>query len=430
MTNLVPLLTSRKKNEYRTRHNTSALTRKILTSQSVDSLSGDAIWNLIRLTWVSRGPEGVSISHWRTLKVPAVAQLFKFKDDPQVLGDLHTTISAMGLPLAVAQAAAKNTRIVNLRPTWRNSSRDWCGSHVKELKRILRDTLTLGSNDERRYSLAIRIEQLPPIKSPGDKADLRPVVLLSPLIACLDPKCRFPILNGRQAVTRLLRRLELAHSGLSNQVRGLMGIIGQFGITDAFMLDTLSEEVIKHVHAVKRVEPRKWNVAKESPLRSYDEEERKAVRESQTITYRKRHDRMTNALGRIFKGFDFVTKSSPAGRCDAFVRNYDGAARDLLVEAKPEPDKGSIRIAIGQLFDYRRYLPHQAAADLAMLTISQPVRSYIDLLMDLGITALWFDGENCKSIGGGEGKAWSALAKTSRFKVRVSRVPSRDLKAA
>ena len=30
-------------------------------------------------------------------------------------------------------------------------------------------------------------------------------------------------------------------------------------------------------------------------------------------------------------------------------------SRDLLIEAKPDPDKGSMRIAIGQLFDHKRH---------------------------------------------------------------------------
>jgi hypothetical protein len=412
MMNLAPLLTSRKRDGYQTKLNTGTLLQTIVSSQSVDSLSGEAIWNLIRLTWITRSRDAVSLKYWKTLKVPAVASLFW--KTPHVLRDLPATVNAMGLPQPVAEAAAKKTGIINFRPTWRNSSRGWCRSHTKELRRIIRDTLDLGSNDHGRYILATRVEALPPIKSPGDKADLRPSVLLSPLIACLDPRCRFPILNGRESVTFLLRKLELAHSGLSNQVRGLIGIIGQFGITDAFMLDSLSEELIKYVRPPKSAIPGRQRAYKESALRSYDEEERKAVRESRTVTYRKRHDRMTNALTRIFHGFDFVTKSSPAGRCDAFVCDYDGTSRNLLIEAKPDSDKGSIRIAIGQLFDYRRYLTRQAATDLVVLTISPPERMYLELLMDLGITALWFGNENCKRIAGGEGKVWAALARAAK----------------
>lgn len=148
----------------------------------------------------------------------------------------------------------------------------------------------------------------------------------------------------------------------------------------------------------------------ESPLRNYDEDERKAVSESKEVTYRRLHNRMTRAVGRIFSRFHPVTETTPAGRCDAVVKSYDGVSHDLLIEAKPYPDKGSIRIAIGQLFDYRRYRTRQAATDLAVLTINRPPASYLGLLVEHDITALWFGNDNCKRIAGGKGKAWSAIA--------------------
>lgn len=93
---------------------------------------------------------------------------------------------------------------------------------------------------------------------------------------------------------------------------------------------------------------------------------------------------------------------------DARIANYDGAGRDLLIEVKPDPDKGSLRIAIGQLLDYRRFLPHAAGTDLAIMTITKPSKPYLTLLHDLQITAVWFITEDCTSLTG-EGKAWKEL---------------------
>jgi hypothetical protein len=89
---------------------------------------------------------------------------------------------------------------------------------------------------------------------------------------------------------------------------------------------------------------------------------------------------------------------------DAIIKDYDGS-RDLLIEAKPDADKGSIRIAIGQLFDYARHRSRQPATDLVVLTIPSPAPDYIDLLNDLGITAIWIGDESCERIAGGQGKA-------------------------
>lgn len=178
------------------------------------------------------------------------------------------------------------------------------------------------------------------------------------------------------------------------------------------MLDVLSNEVIKRIPILKR-RTAKAHQSKihEAPLRDYDDEERKAVLASKTKIYRNRHNTMTAALNRIFTRFNPTTETSPAGRCDGIVKDYDGTSRDLLIEAKPDPDKGSIRIAIGQLFDYNRYRTRQIATDLAVLTITRPPSDYVALLTDLGITALWFGNEACAHIVGGEGKAWVTVAK-------------------
>lgn len=97
-------------------------------------------------------------------------------------------------------------------------------------------------------------------------------------------------------------------------------------------------------------------------------------------------------------------------RYDVLVKDYDRSGRDLLIEAKPDPDRGAMRIAIGQLLDYRRHLPNRVATDLAILTILEPPKSYTELLFDLQISILWFSDETCRKLAGG-GKAWSAVEK-------------------
>lgn len=408
MSSLIPALQKSKKDWYHKEKNTSALIRAVVISQFNRNLSGNQIWSLITLTWITSSPKRVPTNHWKKLKVPALVSLFN-KITHEVGDDLSATIDSMKLPEGVAQSAKRETGILNARGTWRNSSRKWCRENRADLMKIIRTAAKLPTNDQARFDLAVRIDALPRVKSPNNKAKLPAGVLLTPLIACLDPKSRFPIVNGRKAVTSILGKLQLTHSDLRQQVEGLIGIIGQ---KDAFMLDVLGDEIIKRVTLLKR-QKAKTHQSKihESPLRDYDNEERKAVSASKTKMYRKRHNTMTAALNRIFTQFGPTTETSPAGRCDGIVKNYDGTSRDLLIEAKPDPDKGSIRIAIGQLFDYNRYRTRQAATDLAVLTITRPPSDYLDLLNDLGITALWFGNEACKQIGGGEGKAWFAVAK-------------------
>jgi hypothetical protein len=189
----------------------------------------------------------------------------------------------------------------------------------------------------------------------------------------------------------------------------------------AFALDVMSEDVIKLVPLLKRLSknttPQKLHG---SPLRNYDEEERRAVPASKTATYRMRHNRMTTAVNWIFSSFNPTTETTPAGRSDAIIKDYDGS-RDLLIEAKPDADEGSIRIAIGQLFDYARYRTRQPATDPVVLTIPSPPPDYIDLLNDLGITAIWFGDETCEKIAGGKGKTWEAIASSINMKALAAK---------
>jgi len=143
-------------------------------------------------------------------------------------------------------------------------------------------------------------------------------------------------------------------------------------------------------------------------LPSFDEAERHAVQQSTTIVYRNRHNKMTNAVRKLLTKYNVTQGTNQDCRYDLLVQGYNGQGRDLLVEVKPNADKGSIRIAIGQLLDYRRLLPRSARTDLALLTISRPAKTYIDFLLGIQISLLWFADEDSKSLNG-EGKAWKAL---------------------
>lgn len=405
MSSLIPPISADRRHSYNTEKNTAALIQSVVKSHSADTLSGDEIWSLITLTWITRGKKHVSPTHWKRLKIPALENLFNKK--AIVNSNLSGTIDSMNLSSSVAQLAKRDTGMVNFRGTWRNSSRKWCQRNRDALRNIISAASKLPANDQARIDLAARIDSLPPVESPNHKAELAAGILLTPLIACLDPRSRFPIINGQEAINSLLRKLRLDHNNLADQAKGLIGIVAQ---KDAFMLDVMGEDVVNRVPLLKRVSknttPQK---VRESPLRDYDEEERTAILASKSATYRARHNRMTRALSRIFSSFNPTTETSPAGRCDAIIKDYDGS-RDLLIEAKPDADKGSIRIAIGQLFDYARHRARQPATDLVVLTIPSPAPDYVDLLNDLGITAMWFGDASCKKISGGQGKAWSAVA--------------------
>jgi len=123
-------------------------------------------------------------------------------------------------------------------------------------------------------------------------------------------------------------------------------------------------------------------------LRDRDESEIKAVLKAREVVSRRQHNVMTRRVGELLPNLSMS----------------DGEAKHYLYDI----DKGSLRIAIGQLFDYRRFLKNQAGTDLAILTITRPPKDYVEFLQDLQITSLWFADAKCERLSG-EGKSWRAL---------------------
>lgn len=400
----IPNASSSQSHWYQTERNTEALVKAVLAVRPVDGLSGEDIWCLIRFAWITAGSGD---SHWQQLKVPAIAHLFK---KPVKIGeDLATTIASMALPPAIAAAASKPTGMVNAYRAYRNSLLPWCNANKAVVRTLLASAQKLGSNDQARFDLASKIDALPPVPTPNGLRHMAAANLITPLIACLDPKLRFPIVNGEHGVKRRLEKLGLTNRSLEEKVRGFIGLIGQFGISDAFALDVMNDEQIDEITKRKPKAPKAAPVgSKGTELSHFDDEERKAILKGQELVYRQRHNTMTNALGTLLPALTMTQGDRQECRFDVLISNYDAEGRDLLIEAKPDPDRGSLRIAIGQLLDYRRFLPHQAGTDLAVLTITPPPKEYMELLQDLQITVLWFAVPGCGVLSG-DGKAWKAL---------------------
>ena len=392
---------------YQTERNTEALIKAVMQVRSPRSLTGKDIWQLVRLTWVTANGGSLVEHHWQQLKVPALAHLLKRTAVPS--DDLRATLSTMHLPAALEHAAARKTGMVNAYRAYRNSLLDWCEAHRGTLRSMITTAQTLGKNDQARYDLARKISQLPKVPTPNGARSMSAANLITPLIACLDPKLRFPIVNGETGVTLRLAKLGLSNHNLEEQVRGFLGIIGRFGIADAFALDTMDDELLDKITKRTGDETKGAPIPhKGAALHDLDDSEREAILKSQTLRYRRRHNTMTTKLRSLLPQFEMTQGDKQECRFDVLIADYDGKGRDLLIEAKPDPDRGSLRVALGQLFDYRRFLPHQAGTDLAILTIGRPHKDYVALFHEFHITALWFTNDTCDSLAG-DGEIWRTL---------------------
>jgi hypothetical protein len=132
---------------YQTEKNTAALIGAVVDSRDIGTFSGDDLWNLLRLTWITVHGDEPTSDHWKGLKVPALAHLFG--KQPVTLDDLEITIDSLGLPPAVNAAASKTTGLVNFRNVWRKSCRNWCSANRNALIDILSKAHILSQLYER-----------------------------------------------------------------------------------------------------------------------------------------------------------------------------------------------------------------------------------------------------------------------------------------
>lgn len=120
---------------------------------------------------------------------------------------------------------------------------------------------------------------------------------------------------------------------------------------------------------------------------------RTAVRREQplVIAYMKRMEGRGSTIVR----FRFRPPDTPA---HLYNDVYD-STRGNLIEGKADASRPSIRMAIGQLMDYRRFAP--TGAKLAVLTELRPHRDLEALLTSLGIACIWRDSGGFEDNAGG-----------------------------
>ena len=79
-----------------------------------------------------------------------------------------------------------------------------------------------------------------------------------------------------------------------------------------------------------------------------------------------------------------------AGAAFLFTDAFDDQ-RNLLIEAKAQSDRAYVRMAIGQLYDYQRFI--RPEPDLALLLPDRPTQDLVGLILSLGIRLIYKTGE-------------------------------------
>ena len=120
---------------------------------------------------------------------------------------------------------------------------------------------------------------------------------------------------------------------------------------------------------------------------------RTAIRREQPLVVA--YKRWMESRGSEIVRFRFRPPDTPA---HLYNDIYD-KTRNNMVEGKADASRPSIRMAIGQLMDYRRFAP--AGARLGVLTERRPNRDLEDLLTSLGIACVWRQDDGFEDNTGG-----------------------------
>ncbi len=91
-------------------------------------------------------------------------------------------------------------------------------------------------------------------------------------------------------------------------------------------------------------------------------------------------------------------KIVPAREAKPLFSDLMDRTTNTLYEAKGSVQRGAIRMAIGQLMDYRRFV--QPSPRLAVLLPSRPRDDLRDLLTSVGVGVVWRDGDSFAEVHG------------------------------
>ncbi|MGM9386137.1 restriction endonuclease [Streptomyces antibioticus] len=98
---------------------------------------------------------------------------------------------------------------------------------------------------------------------------------------------------------------------------------------------------------------------------------------------------------RLRRGRDVIRhRIAPAGVAKHLLTDLYDRTANRLYEAKGSVSRDAIRMAIGQLHDYERFLPQPT---LALLVPSQPEPDLLDLCAELRIAVVWPEGDGFAS---------------------------------
>lgn len=372
---------------------------RIITNNLFDSppITPIQIYGLCKLTWITASHSGADASYIRSTKIPALSDIFNQDYSHNSLQEIALELAGVLNAPEAESLILSDTGFTNFYNAYRNTAREWIVQNHNEISPLFKSAIRLKSDDE-GSQLASAIDRLPSIaKANHDDKPMPAQYLLTPAFFALDPRLRFPLINGNSGVTNLLRLLDVKNQPLISQYHALIGLYGHGGIKDAADLDQAGHD-LPHFLTIQGAPPTRQLLQQQEteghklPLK--DESDIQSLLEARTVTAKRVHNSLTNKLKSILHHYTLLEGCANRARYDVMVQNYNQGKNNLMIEVKSSIEIAHIRMAIGQLYSYwhhiykEKYTPH-----LAILLPGEPDDEIKALLSWQKIGLLWIEQE-------------------------------------
>lgn len=353
------------------------------------------IYGLCKLTWITASHSGADASYIRSTKIPALSDIFSQDYSRNSLQEIALELAGILNAPEAEKLILNDTGFTNFYNAYRNTAREWIVQNLIEISPLFKSAVRLNSDDE-GSQLASAIDRLPSIaKANHDDKPMPAQYLLTPAFFALDPRLRFPLINGNSGVTNLLRVLDVKNQPLISQYHALIGLYGHGGINDAADLDQAGHDLphfltIQGAPPTRQLLQQQETEGNELPLK--DESDIQSLLEARTVTGKRVHNSLTNKLKSILHHYTLLEGCANRARYDVMVQNYNQGKNNLMIEVKSSIEIAHIRMAIGQLYSYwhhiykEKYTPH-----LAILLPGEPDDEIKALLSWQQIGLLWIE---------------------------------------
>lgn len=381
------------KRERATNRLARAMAEHVLSKRSP---TGDQLYALAKLAWITDGHEGEDAPYIKSTKIPALGELLGASyDRSTTLATVRKDAKAVTGNPSVARLINSETGFTNFYKPYRNSVREWVQEHRNKLLPLYRSAFNADS-DLKRLQIAKAIASLPGIPKANHSDNLmKPEFFLTPVFFMLDPEIRFPIINGNKRVQSLLTKLGVHRLDIISQYRAMTSLYGKRGIRDAADLDQLGENLTSFFETATQKATRrilKHRGDNERDLSMKDESDYSSARDAATLPHRRIHNQLTNALRQSLATRFTLLEGINECKFDVVVARFDDK-NDLLIEAKSSANLSHLRMAVGQLYSYWFQLQCDKKFRLAVLLPSRPSESSIEFLKWMSVGVLWFDGK-------------------------------------